>query len=166
MANGSFNFSDEETNSPKRNFMEGAIGYYNSPGKYQVIEIYGGYGKGFVSNNYNFIQSGDRFNATYQRWFVQPNVGFRSRYLEGGLSFRFSYLDVTKTMTDQRVSAQNFYFEPTATIRGGFENFKVSLQLGLSKLMGGLDENFDHHPFIFGVGLQFNFGGKRTAEIE
>lgn len=166
MTNGSFSFADQHSNSPKRNFLEGAIGYYNSPGTHQVFEIYGGYGEGFVSNNYNLSQSSDRFDANYRRFFIQPNMGYRSRFLEGGLSLRFSYLDISKTMTDKIVSTQNFYFEPTGTIKCGFENFKFTFQLGLSKLIGAVDENFDHHPFIFGVGIQFNFGGKRMPEVK
>lgn len=170
MANGCFSFhdgiSDNTTYAPKRNFFEGGIGYLNSPEQHQIIELFGGYGKGYVGNNYNITQSSDYFSADYQRFFIQPSIGLRGKYMEGGFAFRFSYLTIDKTMVDKNLSIQNFYFEPTFTFRGGFENLKATVQVGFSKRLGGYDTNFDHRPFIFGLGLQFSMGGKKEAKIE
>lgn len=170
MANGCFSFHDERSDnspfSPKRNFFEGGIGYLSHSEEHQVIEFFGGYGKGFVGNNYNIAQSSDYFSADYQRFFIQPSIGLRGKYLEGGFAFRFSYLTIDKYLIDQNISTQHFYFEPTFTFRGGFENAKAVIQIGLSKLMGGYDGNFDHRPLIFGLGLQFSMGGKKQPKIE
>jgi hypothetical protein len=112
------------------------------------MSVFGLLGGGNVENHFPSTVSSNpgttgTLEAKLSRFGVQPSVGFRSRYVEAVGSVRvlgLRYSDVSGSLIfggeDQvqavRGQSRHTLLEPAVTVRGGFETWKLQLQLGWS----------------------------------
>ncbi len=114
--------------------FEGGAGYFTGLGRKGIFEIYGGYGNGVVKGQ-------DKFTANYNRFFLQPEAGFRSSRISlmGGI----------------RVAMQQYYKlqSPDSTLRYNIDTY----QNGFNAPVDFLSQHFIFvEPFInFEVGYKY-----------
>ena len=90
IANGYFknsevNISNDLMNNGQRYFFEGAVGFFKPLENDLVFEVYGGAGLGKV--NYEdrfdggsiFGENYYKFSSNFNRYFIQPNLGIKSK---------------------------------------------------------------------------------------
>ena len=159
---------DDEYGSGKGFLFELGAGYYKPLGQKFVFETYGGAGFGSVKNEYS---SGDS-KAKFTRLFIQPNIGFKTRGFEVAFSTRFaglnyhsvnySRLEESYDLDDLEFIKNNkfsFLFEPSLTIRGGWEGFKVQLQYVLSENLN--NKNLAQEVSNFNIGMFIDISPKK-----
>ncbi|MFC2116548.1 hypothetical protein ACFLTU_08725 [Bacteroidota bacterium] len=143
-----FNWSPEAPeiihNTGSGQFVEFGTGYYLPIPHHDrlVFETYGGLGFGKVLSGYNSLSSSLKF----QRYFLQPSIGFTGKVFDIAFSYRFSLLNYTDINYKANIPHDEALYlnnlvetnlsllsEPALTIRLGYENVKFQLQLGFSK---------------------------------
>jgi len=145
MANGMFTkalYDDNEILDAacKGQFFEMGGGYFRSldenPKSDIIFETYGGFGFGkYINTSDNTIWPS---SASFQRFFVQPSMGIKSKYFEAAISFRLAGLNYSKyeiRSGEPYLPMDQFtwLFEPALTLRAGFKSVKVQWQVGISE---------------------------------
>jgi hypothetical protein len=122
----------------KGGYVDGAIGYYKPIKKTGVFEVYGGLGGSEQHHHYPNYGSSD---LSFVKVFVQPSFGLTGDIWDIALSTRIS--SVTFTNLGYDISANpdlisnlnsfsnksHLFLEPALTIRAGWKNVKLQLQL-------------------------------------
>ena len=139
--------NDQDYGSGSGNYIEAACGYFNPFGKNKwVFETYAGLGTGSVTNIFkNTINyTTEQAKTSVTKFFVQPSVGFTTKYFDAALSSKFSLVNLglnNSTLSEENNQADYayteslrngksyFFWEPGLMIRGGFEHVKVVIQL-------------------------------------
>ena len=157
MSNWNYRNSTNDTTDSYHfhNFFEGGIGYYTSFSSQGRFEIYGGYGFGNVDVYYDMLATQAIVQAKFKRFFIQPNFGFSSSFLDMGFSPRLVYV-IMKPSTLQYSTINRFFIEPTGTMRIGFKAFYFTSQIGFAIPLN-LSESagwFKFNPFIMSLGMQ------------
>ena len=177
MANGYYQNYKSENNYQHNGMMgEAAIGYYKPINSYFTYEAFVGGGVGKVHKQEQFIDQNDNaymasFNANAAKLFIQPDIGFKTKFIDVALSSRFSFVKYSNfrqsNYTQQQLSDNNLnnndltnplfaFAEPAITIRGGYKFIKLQFQYGLTI---NLTPNPIKHPDNFSsLGLIFNIG--------
>ena len=164
MLNGFFLSSNKEmdlgSDSTKKinelwlNFEAGA-GYFTKGLDVFTFEIYAGGGTGRVPadfRNMNYTYDGTQ-TAPMSKLFIQPAIGFRSKFIDVSGVSRFSAI----TMNNQML----YFFEPGIVAKLGYKNFRVMGNMGISTHLNNLENvTWDYMPFNVGIGLQYNIGRK------
>lgn len=172
MANGSFysNTDDSTGDYSKRNFFEGGAGYYTAFGGAGRFETYGGYGQGTSTyrNSYELFGTQEVIaTGYYRRFFLQPSIGTATDFFDAALSMRTCYVNFYRIKSGDLSLDHNIdgiFIEPTITARLGYKHVKLLAQMGYSLPLGEDVEMF-WQPFLFNLGLSFDFGKKeRTTE--
>ncbi len=172
MANGSFysNTEDSTGDYSKRNFWEGGAGYYKVFGGAGRFETYGGYGQGTSTyrNSYELFGSQEVIaTGDYRRFFIQPSIGTATDFFDAALSLRTCYVNFYRIKSGDLSldhSVDGVFIEPTVTARLGYKHVKFLAQMGYSLPLGQDVEMF-WQPFLFNLGLSFDFGKNgKTAE--
>ncbi|MCG8411720.1 MAG: hypothetical protein MI739_10605 [Bacteroidales bacterium] len=163
MVNGSY--GSEKTNDSddfhKHIFLEGGLGYYDKIGNRGRYEVYGGYGFGKVEGFFeNTLDISQKTDAKYNRFFIQPDIGFVSKVLDGNFASRLVLVQLTPQGEGYSSAKYNFFLEPVLTSRIGFPYAKFVMQVGLSLPIGSQTLNFNYQSFIFNLGLNINLGRK------
>ena len=122
--------------------IEGGAGTFVPLKNDVVFETYFGLGFGKVENGYD---NGTTSKLDFNRYFLQPSIGYTSDFLDIALSLRLCglrYNDIHFTgILDQDDQDQIQYInrnpfsvliEPAITLRGGWEHVKFQVQLGYS----------------------------------
>ena len=131
MANGYVaSKADEETGEGGRGrLFEGGVGYYGPVSERFVFETYAGAGGGTLS--YVDRSGAGRASVNASRIFLQPSIGFTSKWFDAALSVRMvglHYVGIPEHLTDGRLAdaareiAENkssFLTEPALTLRAG-----------------------------------------------
>ena len=148
-------------------YIEGAVGLFKPLDKHVVLEIYGGMGSGRQHDEYSDYDkiylgySNQRFN----KFFLQPSIGFTSKAFDIAFSTRVCKLFFTaienKINTFNHHGSASEYsfdlnklarnkesnlFESALTLRGGWKYVKVQLQLvysGSDQMQDYLYEHFN-----------------------
>lgn len=137
---GYANYSNNNAGRHGHNFGEFGAGYFNAFGSGGRVEIYGGFGTGTGKTlDYAASKSVDPASATYTRLFVQPSVGYASKYFSAGFAMRiasvrlynFSNIQSDYTIVANALSS-GLYAEPAFTIAFGGRNLKMQVQGGFS----------------------------------
>lgn len=176
---GNFLYRDygncEDCRTYKRNFGELGLGYYfpNERDKESVTEVFAGFGTGtsetLENNGLNGSNPDEVISAEgrYFRLFIQGDYGARNKTFEYANSIRISgvrfynyeeYLtqpgspDIKQTNND---AAWRVFVEPAITGRIGFENVKLSGQIGFS-IPITKKSNFRSRYGWTSIGLQIN----------
>lgn len=131
-----------------RLLAEAGLGYYRPLGDNAVFETYGGAGIGSIhfENNNEYFQAGaSRKGALYKarmgKAFIQPQIGYKSDYVDVIFSTRISALTFdnvdTSGLSLAQLKADNlynldrqpfFFMEPAITIQLGYKFVKLYTQ--------------------------------------
>jgi len=119
------------------------VGYFTTnASKKLVFEAYTGFGLGSANNGFggNVTSSAD-----YSKFFLQPGLGFKSRYFDAAFSWRWGTIhhsSITSSGTlptggqvdfDWLVSRPSYTIsEPAITVRAGVDFLKLQVQVGWS----------------------------------
>ncbi|HTM92537.1 MAG TPA: hypothetical protein VL095_08970 [Flavisolibacter sp.] len=139
---GSSNYHTEKGSG---SYLELAGGYFKTfdEKKKWIGELYSGLGAGGVKNDYGF---GDYSKVNSYKFFIQPAVGYKSKYFEAMIVPKVSFINWKVKERNIQTSGNNSYaeadisaigakrnflaFEPALLFRAGGQN--VKLQWGLS----------------------------------
>lgn len=170
--------NDEEYGSGSGNYIEAAGGYFKPFAKnHMVFETYSGLGFGNVNNafksNYgNYVTEDAKTSIT--KFFVQPSIGFTSRYFNAAFSSKFSFVNLglkRSTLSKEnnlydynyveslRKGKSYFFWEPGLMLRGGFEHVQFIIQL-TETLLTKDDEPISNTSFSLGLAIPFNTNPK------
>lgn len=154
MANGYYkNYT--ASNNYKHDGMlgEAAVGYFTPLlDNHFVFETYVGGGAGRVHKQEQFTDQNDNkymasFNAKAAKVFIQPDIGYKSRFFDLVASSRFSFVkynSFTQSNYTQQQLAEDYldnnnltgplfmFAEPALTVRGGYKFIKLQFQYGLT----------------------------------
>ncbi|MCX6272058.1 MAG: hypothetical protein NTU44_12725 [Bacteroidetes bacterium] len=161
--------SDGNTNyKARRQFVEGAIGYYTMVEPDKTFEIFGGAGYGSLSFHDNIVYSDQKYSASMLRTFVQPSISFLNENIEFAFSVRFLQLKFTDIQTNNyddaelqddrlyQLDRQPFYFaEPAFTLRAGWKHVKAQFQYLYSCKVN--TQPINYYPMNFFIGLSLRF---------
>jgi|AntAceMinimDraft_17_1070374.scaffolds.fasta_scaffold00582_17 hypothetical protein len=151
MANGFLADGQYENNYGKGYLVEIGTGYFKPLDKKVVFETFGGIGKGYVENGYG---DGRWLSVKFMRYFIQPSIGFTSKYFDVAFSPRFSCLNFGNTqhsllyeeydvvsmgLNNINNNKCSILFEPAFIVRGGWKFIKLQAQLGLSSNLNNPD---------------------------
>lgn len=162
MANGSYSndHSSTEKDYHKHSFGEFAIGYFNSSESKMFFECYAGFGAGKTKL---FDQSGidtlvlEKEKSHYNRFFIQPNIGYRSGRYEWGMGFRAVYINFTNFETistnPKKTIKKTYFFEPAFIFKYDLKYVKLTSQTGINIPVDRRDEMVFSTDVVF-----FNFG--------
>ena len=164
----------------KVSYFEGTAGFYTTFKDDAVFEVYGGFGKGSQNHtfanekyigqlNWTWVPDGTAY-LSFSKLFIQPDIGFKNKWIEGAFSCRLSKLnfiniDVNNTvyhlneLNTLKQNTEPWLFEPAFTFRGGSKSVKVQMQIIFSRNLSNADL-FEH--LRFSAGLHFNLSGKKS----
>jgi hypothetical protein len=167
-----WNNKDPDGHQHGRRFIEGGIGYYHPFEKFGRFEAFTGFGtgeiKGYFENN---IFSGYG-TSQYRRFFVQPDIGLCSDFIDLSLSTRLSFVNIVLTSDNYKQYSRNTFdpfFEPVITLKIGYKYLKFISQPGFSFPLKIVTYNYhevyyNYQHFIFSVGVQLNLGKEQKEK--
>lgn len=137
----------------KGSYFEAGFGTYGANSSKMILyEVFGGLGTGSIQNT-SLINPGDNIDVKFLKPFIQPSVGFTSKYFEVVLTPRLAYLTYTSnsyhfTEPGKDGVAEAFFtendnkvvFEPGVTLRGGLSGAKLQLQYVYSTFEPNFEE--------------------------
>jgi hypothetical protein len=152
----------------KYKFLEGGIGYFWRDDHY-AYEIFTGYGKG-DGLTYDYFHE-DRpdlisreITGKYERYFIQPSIGFRKSIVDLGFTFRFSFVnfsELRKYKTERENPGTLVFFEPATTLKINFaRNRFFMLAQGGVNLNMTLREKLGHSNISLSGGIGVRLGAK------
>lgn len=152
-------------------FIEFGGGYFKPINENFVFETYGIMGFGSFENHLpsttnDYPQTKGDISANIFRIGIQPNFGYKSKYVSAAVSSRFvnlSYSKITGDLIFEDVNqpdylngnSSNFLIEPALTIKGGLEKVKLQFQYGYSFNLSNSDFRQDNS--FLTISLNFNF---------
>ncbi len=143
------------------------LGYYwTDPSKKLVLETYVAYGLGYAENGFE----GDAFSSSdFTKLFIQPSVGFKSRFFDMSFSWRYGQVHHSSigpggTLPEYAIMEFEYILqnrsysvsEPALTFRFGDQNLKAQIQTGWSS-----SASFHNSRFWTSVGLFITFPFKK-----
>jgi hypothetical protein len=163
---------DEQGDGGGGGLLELGFGYSRPLDERFHFGVFGLVGGGSVENHFpstvadNPGTTGD-IEAKLSRFGVQPLIGFRSRYFEAVGSVRLvglRYSDVEGSLMfggeDQvqllSSQANHTLIEPAITLRGGWETWKIQLQMGFSEKKSNSDLRQDEAFLTAGIAYSPN----------
>ena len=174
MANGFWTLSTGDDNEipgnrkGKGSLVELGAGYFSRFSN-MVLETYVGGGIGKL--DYNDTENGKSYSSGGSRVFIQPNLGWTSKYIDVAVSGRLSGVKYNNFLAEGYTPAeldQEFlrkanvedklwvFFEPAITLRGGYKYVKAQFQYGLSSKLTTGDLKFA--DTYSSIGLVFDIG--------
>ena len=183
MTGGNNHSGDYYSDFSRYNFFEGFAGFYSSFNKSGIFEIYAGYGEGgeehtFAYNEWDWggggwVQDGTA-EMKFSRFFIQPDIGIRTKAIEGAFSLRLcnidfkeiSYYDTNYRLDELQLLESNkasWLLEPGFTFRGGHDPVKFQVQAIFSADVSQPDISFEHFRFNIGINIKF---GKKKENIQ
>ncbi len=165
MANFSLMNPVKDLPKNNHNFLEGGLGAYASfwPNKRSVnigrAEIFTGLGQGWAKDQ---DAEGNHFSGSYQRFFIQPGFGIRTRIVDLSLGARISnvhfsnFRQITAGQTLVRESFSFGTYEPVFTVALGYKYVKYYMQFGGVNALGNT-QNFEKVNYDLSLG-HANFG--------
>jgi hypothetical protein len=175
MTGGTKHIRGNISDASKVGYFEGAAGYYTSFRDYGVFEVYGGYGRGSQHHTFAYYEYSGQLiwtwipdgtaDLSFSKLFIQPDIGLKTKWVEGAFSCRLSKLNFTNIDVNNTVhrldelntlkqNTDPWLLEPAFTLRGGSRSFKVQLQIIGSRNLSNSDLLFENLRFSFG--LHFN----------
>lgn len=125
-----------------------------------VFETYAGVGTGKVSNWYS---ENEKSKLGFTKIFVQPSLGWRTKYFELGISNRFAFASMRVKESTNHVNQDVQYIkdhksaillEPSFLIRFGLKHVKISANYTHS---GNMSHNWQQETTGISVGLSIPF---------
>jgi hypothetical protein len=146
----------------KGNYLDAAFGYFQPIGAHGVFEIYGGCGG---SKQHHQYRNGETSDLSFTKIFIQPSTGLTFSGMDVALSCGLSniyFFNIVNNyennfpVDDIAKNKNNFLFEPSLTVRGGWKYLKLQFQLGFSQNLSNKNLNFETTKL--NAGLTFAFG--------
>jgi hypothetical protein len=161
VANGHANFAEEGDYSL---FGELGGGLFTVLGDRFHLELYNGIGLGSGKGSGSTLFGGPiDEEGDYWRYYVQPNIGFRTGGFEIALGARFAYVDYYEFIRNGTPgpTPDAWLWEPSAALRFGggrgfFEHNRIFLQ-GIHTRTFSPDPGFDRTELVLGLGLLFRY---------
>ena len=153
IANGAaFSVAQDTAFEKKYTQKQGEIGtgFYTRLNKFARFETIMGLGSGNAG-----LEKDREF---YRKLFIQPAIGFSTRYIDAGVSTRLTFVQHHKTRVNgsqTRINDNGLFFEPGVMARVGYEQVKFSFQGGMS--MPLVKPDLTYLRGFFGVGLHITF---------
>jgi len=184
MTGGNDNSGDSYDDFSKYNFFEGFGGYYTSFRKLGIFEIYAGYGEGKGRHEFAYKEYDGWFEwhwvpdgtaeMNFSRFFIQPDIGIRTKAIEGAFSLRLSninYKEIDYANTFYRLAElqllesnkSSWLLEPGFTFRGGHDPVKFQVQALFSADVSQPDLSFER--FRINIGINIKLGKKKTEPV-
>ncbi len=173
MANGFFVRPDDGNKWGKGKLVEIGAGYFTSLNKYFVFETFGGFCWGEAINQY---EPGFSSSIKFRRYFIQPDIGFITPWIDVAISARFCglyYNDIDHNIHSLRYEIDHityieknrfsYLFEPALTFRAGWKFIKIQLQLGLSHNLNNPD--LQQEILNANIGLYFSLSEKYQRPV-
>jgi hypothetical protein len=175
MTNGFTASKTEGIGSGKLSYIEFAPGWYSLQGKSKelVTEVYAGYGKGHVRNNY---QHNEFSKSSFDKFFLQPAIGYKGKNIEAIFVPKLSHVRLKFGQDNLSHSDNSFekdvlnqaksdptltMFEPSLIFRAGGEKFKGQLTINNSTGRGFI--LFDvTETCLFSLGVSVNLKPKKN----
>ncbi|MCW3101682.1 MAG: hypothetical protein JWO09_122 [Bacteroidetes bacterium] len=172
MANGFYkSYESNENYTHQGNLAEAGFGYYKPFRNNLVFETYTGVGIGTIDKKQTFTASDNSvywasFSAQGTKAFLQPSLGYCSRFFDLAFTPRLSFVKYTHFKSYGYTDAQlaedyldnnrltngiYMFAEPALTIRAGYKFVKVQAQYGLTMDLG--PANIKHSPNFASIGL-------------
>jgi len=162
MVNGNFgSYTDENTGITTRHkFAEIGAGYYtNNKGRF-VFAFFGGAGAGETEGEFETDNGLSITQASLNRIFVQPAIGWVTDIFDFSLATRFSHVNLSPQLQSP-LNTSSLMFEPALNLGLGYKYVKLHTQLGFSVPMGDPNNlGFSYQPVVFGIGLTARIGRK------
>ncbi|MBC7384062.1 MAG: hypothetical protein H7296_13940 [Bacteroidia bacterium] len=157
--------------------VEGAVGYFNYyPDLDITFETYAGLGYGHSNFSYNSRDNNGNlvpqtFNSNGFKYFIQPDIGFKTKYFDWALGTRFSAIEyLNPTITNAKANIPNdryssvgtttyIFLEPALTLRFGFRRIKLQVQYIHSMKLN--NSPLYYTDYSLNAGLFFNFNNSK-----
>lgn len=158
MANGTFTSVEDGSEYHKHLFGEIGFGKFWAGDNSFKAEIFGGFGAGNIRTDYDgtnpFYPA--YINAGLKRIFIQPNLGFRTGFIDLGMANRLSLVHIDHE--DNALNSGKFetFWEPGIVGKLGYKIIKGYAEFGLSIPVFEHTSHYNHLPVYFGIGLQLN----------
>lgn len=167
-------FETSYNQSGNGHYYDYAVGGY-FPSKNIVLELYFGKGFGYAHNNFNL---GRYIKNDFVKYFIQPNIGFTTRYLDLAYSARIARLELTNIRwwnhedpssmyytseipsELQKLSSNNpvLLYESAVTLRVGWKYGKIQMQFAGTAFRG--ERKFDIIESNASIGILVALAGK------
>jgi hypothetical protein len=150
-------------------YFEVGVGMYGGkPEKKFLYEGFLGIGSGSI-NNKSMVNPGNFINVAYIKPFIQPSLGFTTKYFDMALTPRIAYLSYNNTadyyfsQVEGPIDPSEYFekndniilFEPGIMLRGGFPGVKLELQYNISTIQDPLENYYLVNNEFFSIGLRF-----------
>lgn len=145
-------------------YVEPAFGYYNADHAQWRYSLYGAFGAG---RQRHFIPTGDRVMLDWNRFYLQPSIGYKLGSASFTFSSRLGHLNFgdglsrlqafnpnTESINNIKPNSGILFAEPAVTIGYGWQHFKLNLQL--SRLFVN-EFNYPFHDYYLGLGVSYTF---------
>ncbi len=140
---------------------EAGIGTFISKGKL-MADLYGGNGFGKMKAD---------INMDFRRWFLQPGIGFKSKWFEAAFNYRMCWIKYAALNPNGRdkdyllqkdllekdgttITNHNFFFgESALTLRGGYDWVKLQIQIVYAR---NRKVEWNYSKVYYNAGIQFS----------
>ena len=145
--------------------IEAGVGYLGKGERNLLYEVYGG--GGFSRTHIADLNKNNgvlgEIEAKGLKLFIQPNVGFATRFFDVALSSRFTALQYGTATTiyskqylidqdlDQLADNTHMFLEPAITLRGGYKFIKLQVQFGVALKLSSA--NIPYNSTLGNLGL-------------
>jgi len=144
-------------------YFEAAFGYYKPITNSSIFEVYGGIGTS--QQHHQYSTSGSTADLGFNKIFIQPSIGLSFKVFDFALTSRFAALSFYKVdnmisfdfdsyeynaLEDISQNSTSLLWEPGITVRMGWKQVKLQMQVLGSKNLSHEDLNFE--------GLSINAG--------
>lgn len=168
MGNFILGSGSDEDESGRGSLFEAGAGYFSPLGNNFRFEAFGGIGFGGITNDYGDGKS----KVNFSRIFIQPSFGYVGRGFEAIVATRFANLKYSKIdhgfsgpiydLTYIENNKSTILFEPSITLRSGWEHVKFQLQVVASENLS--ESDFPMERLNVSLGLLFDLSPKNLND--
>jgi len=159
-------------------YGELALGYFKPVGESEkfIFEVYGGYGKGVLHNNYSISDATNTIaKIGVDKLFIQPGIGLRKKNIEISMTTRVTYVaNDFKTAPDYAVmhdydirdyeyalkNKNPLYLEPAFNFRVGGERLKFNMNF--VRPLNVTYSEYKQQTYALTFGIQYAFNLKKS----
>ena len=183
LTGGNDRSGDGYTDFAKIRYFESSLGYYTAFKNIGVFEIYGGFGLGSQDHTFAYSEYEEWFywsvvpdgkaDLTFSKFFIQPNIGIKEKWIEGAFSCRVGLLNFDRIHISNSVyhfdevnmlieNRSPWLIEPTFTLRAGSKAVKGQIQCVLSKTLTEPDLKFEKIRLSAGLFINLSVKGSEN----
>lgn len=163
MANGTFLNVDNDEDYHKHLFGEIGFGKFWANENSFKAEIFCGFGIGNIRTDYDGTSAymPDVIDASIKRAFIQPNIGFRTGFIDLGITSRFSFVNIEHEDNSLNTGKFETFWEPGIIGKIGYKVIKFYGEIGFSLPIYDHTAHYTNFPFYIGTGIQVNIKSLR-----